>query len=54
MTDRHPLPAPLRRAMEIVREVSDREASVRFYRDGQGRAAVATRVPGAWTHGTSG
>ena len=56
MSIREPLPAPAERAMEIVLEVSDLEASARFYRDTLGMPEIErwTDRPAIWVKAATG
>lgn len=56
MSTQQPLPAPADRAMEIVLEVSDLEASARFYRDTLGMPEIErwTERPAIWVKAATG
>ncbi len=56
MSTQGPLPAPAERAMEIVLEVSDLEASARFYRDTLGMPEIErwTERPAIWVKAAPG
>lgn len=56
MSTEKPLPAPADRAMEIVLEVGDLEASARFYRDTLGMPEIErwTERPALWVKATPG